>query len=181
MINNLSLVLLALAAVPASATTISVWNFSGVCTDCPGNGTGVLTVTQAVTNGPLSFEFTYSSAWIAYTMNNAAAYIDNTLFAGTSFTMPTTGTFRVQQEVPITSFGGVGNPLAAGVHNDGMVNFFNRYSDGFWSTGSNAFLSDYGTGFSFVQGTVTSGVPEPSSMALLAAGAAVWLVRRRRQ
>ena len=173
--------LLALATVPAHAGVISVWNFDGVCSDCPGHGTGVLTVSQAVANGPLSFEFVYSSAWIAYTMDNATAYFGNTVFTGTSFSIPT-GIFRLQQTVPITSFGGVGNPLPTpGVYNDGLVSFFNRTTDNFWSTGSNAFVDDYGTGFTFLQGSVNSGVPEPSSVALLGAGVLAWALRRRQR
>lgn len=180
--NNYLAAIFAIAALPAAATTIQTWNFTGVCSDCPGNGTGVLLVNQAQTNGPLTFQFSYSSAWISYTMNNPSVFVGNTAFSGTTFSIPTAANLSIVQVVPITSFGGVGNPLGTpGVYNDGSVNFFYRPSPAFWSTGSNAFINDYGTQPTWTQGSVNSPVPEPTTAAFLGLGLiGVACVRRRK-
>jgi hypothetical protein len=182
--NNYLAAILAVAALPAAATPIEVWNFSGLCTDCPGNGTGLLTVSQAQANGPLTFEFSYSSAWISYTMTNANAFLGNTPFSGTTFAIPTTTSLRFRQLVPITSFGGTGNPLGTpGVFNDGTV-FFNYFpTTGEWSTGSNSFLLDYGTLPTWTQGSVGPVVPEPASVAFVGLGLAglAWVRHRKLQ
>jgi hypothetical protein len=172
--NHYLAAILAIAALPATATTIQTWNFTGLCTDCPGNGTGVLLVNQAQANGPLTFQFSYSSAWISYNMTNANAFIGGSAFSGTTFTIPTNARLDFRQIVPITSFGGTGNPLGApGVYNDGTVYFQYVPTQGQWFTGSNAFLADYGTLPTWTQvPNNNSEVPEPTSVAIVGLGLA---------
>ncbi|MBY0505438.1 MAG: PEP-CTERM sorting domain-containing protein [Bryobacteraceae bacterium] len=172
---------LSLVTVPLSAGTIAVWNFSGVCSDCPGNGTGVLSVNQDLPNGPLTFGFAYSSAWISYTMTNATATFEGQPVTNPSFNPGSGYLILSQANIAFTSFGGAGNPMPAGTITDSV--FFARLGDGTWQTGANSSNSDFGVAQSstFTQGSVPSGVPEPSSYALMGGGLAVLIGLRRRR
>ena len=116
MIRSLSraaVCLLAAFSLSATPTLVGTWNFNGVCTDCPGNGTGTMNV--YLNNNALNFQFSYSSPWIAYSMNNATAYINNVLVTGNTFAGPAGVNFVIgQSPISLTSFGGQGNPVPAG-------------------------------------------------------------------
>lgn len=169
--------MVALSALPASAATI--WNFTGTCTDCPDIGEAVLVATP---NGnSVSFTLSYSSDWISYTLTSPDVFLNGPPFTGSSFTFgPTDAIYIEQFGATITSFGGLGNPLAPGTYTDRVI-FQSNGNGGTWFTGTSAFFLDYGTGTSWTQASSNSGVPEPSTFGLAGLSGGLLLLRQWRR
>jgi hypothetical protein len=169
--------LLTLSLSSASASPIEVWNFTGVCTDCPGTGTGTLTVEQS------SFTFSYTSAWISYTLANAIVQVDEeTQTPGVPLPNLSAFDLYIRGTGSVTSFGGTNgqfsNPLPVGTQTRQM--YFFSYAGANWGTGEFA-LADFGPSQTWTAGSQSSAVPEPSTFALLASAAVVGGVLRRRR
>jgi PEP-CTERM motif len=170
------LTLLMAAALVATPLTNGTLNFHGTCTDCPDFGDGVLVVTTV--GNVTTFNFTYTSDWITYNMSSPTLSINEVGFTGTGLSFgPGDSLFLLQANVSVTSFGGTGNPLAAGTAN--LNAFFSLdVTSGNWSTGGIQLL-DFGTNGAFTVASA-SAVPEPSTFVMAAAGAGLVLFRRRR-
>lgn len=163
--------LVALSSAPASAAT---FYFTGTCSDCPDIGEGVLTTTEV--GNATTFNFSYVSDWISYTMSNAAVSVDGDQFQGTGFTIPVGLSLSIAQSgVLITSFGGTGNPMAAGTILSQA--YFDLFANGNWQTGGQL-LADFGTNGAFGPGNA---VPEPSTLGLAGLSAGLLLLRKWRQ
>lgn len=162
----------------AAASAATVWNFTGICSDCPDFGYGTLTATEIP--GEVLFSFTYSSDWLSYTMDPLQMWGNTgggwSTFTGTTFAITSGMSLQMRGFADVTSFGGSGNPLPPGTTNEYM--YFAAGSDGSWSTGVYQ-NSDFGTGGAWTQGV--SGVPEPSTLALGGLGAVALLLLHRRR
>lgn len=170
--------LCALVAMASSPATAATFYFTGTCTDCPDIGEGVLTATEV--GSTTTFNFTYVSDWITYTMNDAIGVrVNGVPFSGLGFTLlPGQALALFQQNIDVTSFGGAGNPLAAGTTE--MDVFFFLGNNGNWETGESVPL-DFGTNGAFGPGS--SAVPEPSTLGLAGLSAGLLLLgqwRRRK-
>lgn len=168
----------ALAILSGSAANAATIYFTGTCADCPDIGEGVLTTTEV--GSSTIFEFTYTSDWITYTMTNAGARVDGVPFSGLGFALlPGQALFLGQNNINITSFGGVGNPMPAGTTAENAYFFLGNNGD--WETGGQL-LADFGINGAF--SSQSSSVPEPSALGLAGLSAGVLLARqwkRRRE
>ena len=163
-----------LAATLPAVPLIQTYDFTGTCTDCPDFGFG--TLTASTSSNVVSFSFSYNSDWISYTIPSATLYVNNALFAGTSYSYNASLPLAIFGNGLFTSYGGTGNPLPAGSAQ--MPIYFTLEPNGDWSTGANI-NSDFGTNGALTVPN-TSGVPEPASMALVGAGAGLLFLLKRR-
>jgi hypothetical protein len=158
----------ALWAVPAPASILQTFNFSGVCSDCEGNVTATLVLQDYVPGTALanenfvSFSYGGSNLLPAYTIS------------GQSFGF-------LSGNIPASL------PGAALVIVFGVERAFFSQDDGSWDTGV-VLVSDPGDGgFTSAdfgqQGNWgnTSAVPEPGTMAMLGSAGLALLALRRRQ
>jgi PEP-CTERM motif len=166
--------LVAISTAPASAATLY---FTGTCTDCPDIGEGVLTTTEV--GNTTTFNFTYVSDWISYTMTNAGVRVSGVPFSGLGFTLLPGQTLHLfQADIDVTSFGGVGNPLAAGITEMDVLFFLGN--NGNWETGNPVPL-DFGINGAFGPNPSSSAVPEPSTLGLAGLSAGLLVFRQWRQ
>ncbi len=166
-----------LAATLPAVPLIQTYDFTGTCSDCPDFGFG--TLTASTSSNVVSFSFTYNSDWISYTIPSASIYVNSVLFSGTSYTYNPALSLGIYGQGAFTSFGGSGNPNAAGTTQEFIA--FLRQPNGNWFTGPNS-NSDFGTNGNFValDPGNTAGVPEPASMALVGAGTGLLILLKRR-
>jgi hypothetical protein len=166
-----------LAATLPAVPLIQTYDFTGTCTDCPDFG--YATLTASTSSNVVSFSLSYNSDWISYTIPSANVYEDESPFAGTSYTYNPALSLYILGTGTFTSFGGSGNPVPPGTTQEAI--YFSLTPSGNWSTGI-ALPSDFGTNGAFTAaGPGNSGVPEPASVALVAAGTALLFLRQRRQ
>lgn len=159
--NLIRLSALALAAsfalaAPAHAVTtapvVSTFDFSGVCNDCIGTGTGELQLGNYNLGDPIS-------------ANNFLSFVYNgtNLLSAFTITAADASGLSGSMSVPL--------PGAEDFSVTGTSNNFTSQSGGFWCVGG-ACYADYGfsSQWTAIQtaSTIPTAVPEPTSIALLA-------------
>jgi hypothetical protein len=137
---------------------ISVFNFEGACSDCTGVGFGVLTVQNYTEGSGFS-----NSNFVSFTYNS-------NLIIDLSITVDTLNSLT--GSIPLSG------PTAAEItitgYSDSVT--FQSYANGTWTVAS----EDQGLISSWSLQTGVSGVPEPATLALMAAGlAGLGLIRRK--
>jgi hypothetical protein len=165
-----------LAATLPAVPLIQTYDFTGTCSDCPAFGFG--TLTASTSNNVVSFSMAYNSDWISYTIPSGAVEVDGFAFNGTSFTYNPAVSLNIVGTGTFTSFGGSGNPVPPGTTQESIYFYLNP--GGFWSTGINL-PSDFGTNGAFVSSVPQTGVPEPTSIALVGAGTGLLILLQRRR
>lgn len=169
------LLALCLTATLPAVPIVENWNFTGTCSDCPNFGFATLTATT--NSNVVSFSFSYNSDWLSYTLASPQVRLNSVVFAGTSFSINPGDRVDVYGTGPLTSVGGVGNPVPVGTTTEQL--YFQLFSDGTWATGVNV-PGDFGTNGAFaLQGN--NAVPEPATFGLAGLSAGLLALRVWRQ
>jgi hypothetical protein len=196
-----------LAAAPG-AQAAQVFNFTGTCIDCAGDGLGSLTLAQTP-NGALTksdfLSFSYKSSLLSFNLNSADiaavvgslnpddlghTYIDIIQLGGTGweFTRNSDGSWSVSSDITHGAGnkgggGGGGFFFSSGGGGGGSASVGNLGGDSatFNGGGGQRSIDDFGP-ISRVSQAVISAVPEPAAWALMILGfGGVGAVLRRRR
>lgn len=163
---SVSLLALLSLAVPHKAsaigqiTTTSI-SFDGTCSDCSGHGLGTLVVSSFTPGSPFTL-----------TLSNFVSFS----YAGTNRQAP----FVINSGNVTSATGTLGpafpGPYTVNILSNSLSVQFQSSTSGAWSI-SNPGVNDFGSASNFA---LTAATPEPSSIALFAAGLACLGLRRRR-
>jgi len=156
--------LLAITSTPAAAAGVEMFTFTGVCFDCSGTGTAVLTVADTYVPGnSLSVSDFFSLTYYPTNLLPSGISITADILRSISGGLPTALTGDAALD--IAGIGGTGE--------------FITTTDGHWYVCQHS-CGDFGTSYTWSAGAATL-TPEPSTLALTGLGwAALTLVRRRR-
>ncbi len=152
------------------ASTITTFDFTGDCTDCTGQATATLVLQNYTLGDPLEtsnfVSFSYSSNLISFgpdSLNN----LDGVLEGMLPVDLPGPAIVSVENIV-----------VSPGCEDCAELGFYSvNYDSNAWELG----VQDEGTNGIWSVAAATTGVPEPSSLAMLAAGLAGLVASRQRR